>query len=92
MLFCCDILKHCARTKIRFVEFTPGVAWRLLQIYAGLFSRATSTKVLLLLGCLVPFSHLLFLSHLLPPTLPFVVVFFFFFLLLTSLRAGSRTC
>lgn len=50
------------------------------------FLLVTSSKVLLLLGCLVPFSH--FPS--LPPPSFFIAVFFR--LRLTSLRVDSHTC
>lgn len=60
VLSCHDILKHSARAKRRL--------WRLHPVSHGAYCRstsasphprlATSTKVLLLLGCLVPLSHL----------------------------------
>lgn len=65
VLSCHDILKHSTRTKRRL--------WRLRPVSHGAYCRstsasphprlATSTKVLLLLGCLVPLSHLRFPSR-----------------------------
>lgn len=52
---------------------------------------ATSSKVLLLLGCLVPFRLLFFLISS-PPTPASFIMVFFFLRRLTSRRADSHTC